>query len=191
MIRHVTPDGRADGSCTRAAPCRLSFALSIVGSGDAVLIAGGDYAILTDTAQDLMRPDITVRGGYLDTQGFMAAAPIIRPSYVAGPPFEQRQALAARGLTLVHDRKALAISRAIDARLASREDTVRRFTPCDPVAGMAGPFPCMGIDLLVHVPLDAFSSQPVSGNDVWGFVDNRDNREMLSSGFPMAPRLSR
>ena len=180
---HVTPDGRNDGGCTLETPCTLTLALSVARPGDAVLIGGGEYAIPPDVAGNLIRPDIVVRGGYLDAQAFVAAAPLTRPSYVTGPRFELREALAERGLTLVHDRKVLAISNAIDAGSAGGASTVQEGASCDAAAGMAGSFPCKGIDLLAHMPLGAFSSEPQDGNDVWGFVDNRDNREYALVGL--------
>jgi len=183
-VRHAIPGGRNADDCTRDAPCALDSALAAAESGDTVLIAGGDYRIGPDAVADLMRADIMVRGGYLEAWGFAAAAPTVRPSYVTGPGFEHRKALAARGLTLVHDRKALAFGELTDAGGPTRRgDTVQGPTPCDSGTGLAGTFPCNGIDLLAHMPLGAFSSAPGSANDVWGFADRRDNREYAVIGL--------
>jgi len=183
VTRYVSSDGRSTGDCGLDAPCALDFALSIAQSDDTLLIAGGDYDVPPGAAEVLVRPDITVLGGYLESQAFAAAAPSVRPTYVTGPSFEQREALAERGLTLVQDHKVFAISDVIDAGLSSRAADVRRFTPCDAAARMAGPFPCDGIDLLAHVPLGAFSGRPQAGNDIWGFVDLRDDREYALMGL--------
>ena len=183
-VRHVIPGGGNTDDCTREAPCALESALAVAESGDTVLIAGGDYRIRPDAVADLIRADILVRGGFLEAWGFAAAAPTMRPSYVTGPRFEHRKALAARGLTLVHDRKVLAIGGlTVDSGPTRRAHTVQGPTPCDSRTGMAGTFPCWGIDLLAHMPLGAFSGAPRLANDVWGFADARDNREYALIGL--------
>ena len=183
-VRHVIPGGGNTDDCTREAPCALDSALAVAESGDTVLLAGGDYRIRPDAVADLIRADILVRGGFLEAWGFAAAAPAIRPSYITGPGFEHRKALAARGLTLVHDRKALAIGAlTADGGPTRRADTVQGPTSCDSGTGMAGTFPCKGIGLLAHMPLDAFSSAPSLVNDIWGFADASDNREYAVIGL--------
>ena len=181
--RYVVPGGVVTGECPREAPCALEYALSIAETGDAVFVAGGNYTILPDEAEALLRPDITIQGGYLEQEAFAAAAPLTRPSYITGPSFTEREALAARGLTLIQDRKTFAIEEAILLGRATQQTAIRPFTACDPATGMAGPYPCDGIDLLAHVPLGALSSQPGAGNDIWGFVDQRDDREYAILGL--------
>ncbi|WP_324753653.1 choice-of-anchor B family protein [Roseovarius sp. Pro17] len=181
VTRYVAPDGVTTGDCPVTMPCTLDYALSIAGIGDAVFIAGGDYTVLQDDVTELLRPDITVQGGYLETEAFTAAAPQARPSYVTGPSFTQREALAARGLTLIQDRKSFAIGEVIQSGRALVQTEVRPATPCD-ASGMAGPYPCHGIDLLAHLPLGKLSTQPGAANDIWGFVDQRDKREYAIMG---------
>jgi choice-of-anchor B domain-containing protein len=181
---HVAPDGQDTGDCTDPdAPCSMAHALAQAESGDVVLVGGGDYVVSPDQADRLLSDDITVRGGYLEAQAFAVAAPSVQPSYVAGPSFETRDALAARGLTLIQDRKGVAIERSIATRAAPLDAAIRGVTACDAANGMAGPFPCSGIELLAHMPLGAFSSQPGAANDVWGFVDRRDGREYAIIGL--------
>lgn len=183
VTRYVTPNGISEGVCPVDAACTLDYALSIAEEGDAVLIASGDYDISTETAEALLRPDITVRGGYLERTRFTAAAPQTRPSYITGPSFTEREALAARGLSLIQDRKGLAIEESLVAQAATRRSELLPATPCNPATGMAGSFPCDGIDLVSHLPLGALSTQPGAANDIWGFVDKRDNREYAIMGL--------
>ncbi len=53
--------------------------------------------------------------------------------------------------------------------------------PC--TSGLAGVYPCSKIDLLSHVSLGQFSSNPTAANDIWGFVDRNDNREYAIIGL--------
>ena len=49
--------------------------------------------------------------------------------------------------------------------------------------GRAGQFPCRNVDLLAQIPLDEFSTQPVSAANVWGLVDLNDSREYAIVGL--------
>jgi len=55
--------------------------------------------------------------------------------------------------------------------------------PAACVQGDAGGFACQRVDLLAHIPLDGFSSNPARANDVWGFVDLNDGREYAIVGL--------
>ncbi|HSK38126.1 MAG TPA: choice-of-anchor B family protein [Arenibaculum sp.] len=191
MQRHVAPDGRDEGDCTDAGqPCRtLAYALAQAGSGDSVLVASGSYTLAPEAVDDLLRPDVTIRGGYPRPPAFAAAArdgepsPDAEPSYIAGPPHELREELAARGLTLIQDRKGLAIGQSMRTALPSSSAAPLVAAPCDPATGMAGPYPCRNVDLLAHIPLSGFSSRPQAANDIWGFVDLDDEREYAIIGL--------
>ncbi|MEJ7875903.1 MAG: choice-of-anchor B family protein [Solirubrobacterales bacterium] len=50
----------------------------------------------------------------------------------------------------------------------------------DCVDGMAGPYPCDGVDLKGFVPLPALGSP--TGNDVWGWTDKKNDREYAMVG---------
>jgi hypothetical protein len=57
--------------------------------------------------------------------------------------------------------------------------------------GTAGSFPCRNLDLQSQIPLAAFTSQPLSAANVWGFVDlndNRGSRERFSQSAASASR---
>ena len=99
-----------------------------------------------------------------------------------GPSHRQRDALARLGLTLIQDRKGLAIAESI-ATPSLAVATLLAATPCDPVSGMAGPYPCRNVDFLANIPLSRFSTRPNSASDIWGFVDLNDNREYAIIGL--------
>lgn len=54
-------------------------------------------------------------------------------------------------------------------------------TPC--VNGMAGSYPCKGIDLMSRIPLSSFSTNPSSASSIWGYTDLDDNREYAVIGL--------
>lgn len=51
--------------------------------------------------------------------------------------------------------------------------------------GMAGIFPCAGVDMLSNVPLDAIGAEDgtVKGNDHWGWTDPQTNRHYVIFGL--------
>jgi choice-of-anchor B domain-containing protein len=49
------------------------------------------------------------------------------------------------------------------------------------VNGMAGPYPCAGIDMLSRIPLNDMQAQ--SGNAVWGGVESKGHREIAVVGL--------
>ena len=53
----------------------------------------------------------------------------------------------------------------------------------DCVNGSAGGFPCNKVDLLSHIALDEFSSNPQRANDIWGFYDLNTEREYALIGL--------
>ncbi|MCH8221405.1 MAG: choice-of-anchor B family protein [Proteobacteria bacterium] len=53
----------------------------------------------------------------------------------------------------------------------------------DCVNGSAGGFPCNKVDVLSHIALDEFSSNPQRANDIWGFYDLNTEREYALIGL--------
>lgn len=51
--------------------------------------------------------------------------------------------------------------------------------------GMAGAYPCAGVDLLAHLPLNAIGAEDgtVFGNDHWGWTDPQTNRHYVIFGL--------
>ena len=53
----------------------------------------------------------------------------------------------------------------------------------DCVNGSAGGFPCNRVDVLSHITLGEFSSNPQRANDIWGFYDLNTEREYALIGL--------
>jgi len=49
--------------------------------------------------------------------------------------------------------------------------------------GLAGEYPCQGIDFMSRVPLSSFTGSPLSASNLWGYVDLDDNREYAIIGL--------
>jgi choice-of-anchor B domain-containing protein len=49
--------------------------------------------------------------------------------------------------------------------------------------GVAGEYPCQGIDFMSRVPLSSFGGSPSSAGNLWGYVDLDDNREYAIIGL--------
>lgn len=73
---------------------------------------------------------------------------------------------------------ALLAGSAMAAGAAQAQETPERFAPC--VQGMADRFPCKGVDMLYHFPVDEIGGG--RGSDVWGWEDPRTGREYVIAG---------
>ena len=67
----------------------------------------------------------------------------------------------------------------IISEIKTPEIVQQQITPC--IDGMAGVYPCLGYDLLAHIPIKNFGSN--SGNDNWGWVDSETGKEYVLSGL--------
>jgi hypothetical protein len=65
------------------------------------LVAGGTYLFDPAEVPLLLSEMVRFRGGYRFGNDFAAQATEANPTYIIGPSFEYREALAERGLTLV------------------------------------------------------------------------------------------
>ena len=180
-LLYVAPDGVDVGNCHEE-PCgTLEYTIGQAEKGEEVVVAAGTYVFDPEETALLLSDIITVRGGYDAAAGFITQQPDENPTYVTGPPAEYRDALAQRGLTLIQDLKGEAIDGDASTRVLSSAPPLDVPTTCE--GGLAGPFPCNGIDFLSQVRLDEFSTSPSSASDIWGFVDLNDNREYALIGF--------
>ncbi len=104
-------------------------------------------------------------------------------------PVARREPLHLQVTTVEHYREpaaaaekvALAGDASPDGPAADEEAILAAVTPC--VGGMAGSYPCNGIDLYSRVPLSAFAGSPASAANLWGYVDLDDNREYAIIGL--------
>jgi choice-of-anchor B domain-containing protein len=121
--RYVAPDGVDAGDChDPERPCRtILYAIGKASKGDRLLVAGGTYLFDPAEVPLLLSEMVRVRGGYSVGNHFAAQAAEANPTYIIGPSFEYREALAERGLILVQDPKGLAIAQDIERRAQARE----------------------------------------------------------------------
>lgn len=181
-------DGRTgtdQGTCADPnAPCKtIKYAHGQSGTGDTINVAAGSYIPTPEESQLLLADDIRVQGGFASATAFTNRGPLANPTYIIGLSHRNRAALKQRGFILLQDRKALKVRESIDAtRVAG--------APADPVTGpircengMAGEYPCDGIEYLSRVALHQFSSTPGAANDIWGFVDLNDEKEYALIGL--------
>jgi choice-of-anchor B domain-containing protein len=179
-VLFVAESGVDQGECTdAAAPCAtLVYALSVAASGDRIAVAQGAFLLSQDSLESARERNITIEGGYSTEDQFRVTALAAAPSsFVIGASPEERERLAEEGLILVQD------SKAFDILAAPAVDTAAGTAAAECINGSADGYPCKGLDLLARIPLSAFSSNPSTANDVWGFVDKNDNREYAIIGL--------
>lgn len=180
--RFVAPDGVDAGTCEDARkPCQsILYAIRKSGKGDDVLLAAGTYDFDRDESVLLTSDIIEIWGGYRTRDGFRARDLENSNTFIIGPDSSHRERLAERGLILIQDQKSLGLERKLGERGAGIGDGATR-AACN--GGAIGPFECSGIDLARWMRLSNFSSNPSSGNDIWGFVDLNNNREYAIIGL--------
>ena len=86
--------------------------------------------------------------------------------------FRTAEVLAVRDAVLAGD--------AVEVTLADTREPLPRMSDLPCVDGMAGPFPCDGVDLLSFVPQEEFDGAGVS--DIWGWTDPENGDEYVMFG---------
>lgn len=187
-IRYVSIEGKDEGSCSSILnPCSsIGYAVQQSGKGDKVRVASGEYSATGLDIFYLLSDMVLVEGGYSEQSKFKQQDAKNHLTTITGIPAKYRERLADRGFHLVQDKKGAAIELSIKDK--SLLETYQKLTtlpegpkPC--VDGFAGDYNCNNIDLLSHLPLEEFSSNPTSANDIWGFTDLNDNREYALIGL--------
>ncbi|HEY1011190.1 MAG TPA: choice-of-anchor B family protein [Herpetosiphonaceae bacterium] len=194
---YVAPTGRDYGHCDNAArPCQtIRYAIDHVPHKNIeVRVAAGEYPFEPAETLLLLGSLITVKGGYSAAEGFAVQDPARNLTILVGPSASYRAQLRARGFALKQDLDGLA-----DIPLPpERPQPATARVTC--VNGMAGLYPCKGIDLMAHVPLAQLGVGNTEASNIWGFVDKNDNREYAVIGLdrgtavvevtnPEAPRV--
>ena len=187
-VRYVSINGKDEGSCSSTIkPCAsISYAVQQSGKGDKVHVAKGEYSANSLDIFYLLSDMVIVEGGYSQESKFRTKNPAQNLTTITGIPAEYRERLSSRGFHLVQDKKGEAIKLSIKDK--KQLETYHKITakpegPETCVNGNAGDYPCSNIDLLSHLPLGEFSSNPTSANDIWGFTDLNDNREYALIGL--------
>ena len=202
--RFVSADGMDVGKCDDAAqPCKtVNYAGLQSNKGDTIRMAAGNYKIDdVDTLFYLLSDLVPVKGLYSSETAF-AKTDVNNITRLSGVPLEFADKLASKGFTVIVDTKGLDIEKTQNIRkkmqVYERLKVAKPATMCD--NGFAGDHACENMDLLSHVPLSSFSTNPSAANDVWGFYDINDGKEYAILGLrngvgvvevtnPEAPRM--
>jgi choice-of-anchor B domain-containing protein len=183
--RYVSEHGEDKGFCDNPIrPCKtISYAVSKANKGDNVLVASGQYSISSAEELFYLKSELVpVLAGYNRFDHFQSQSPNVNKSFLTGVPPEMVPDLRRNGFHVIADGKASQLSASVAAKMKEVESLKQKQTAVDCVNGRAGNFRCNNIDLLAHVPLNAFSSFPSSGNDIWGHVDLNNNNEYAIMG---------
>lgn len=180
QTRYVSTEGKDQGDCTDTPCLTIMYTIKQAQKGDQILVADGVYPFDPNETSLLLNDLIPVQGGFAKA-GLVEQTKSDQPTYVTGPSHKYRTQLAEHGLTLLQDPKGIAIEQSIQKGMIQVEAVPQNRTPCQ--NGKAGPYPCKSIDFLSQMPLDQFTTNPTSASDIWGFVDQNDNKEYAIIGL--------
>ena len=185
--RFVSTTGVDSGKCDDASrPCKtVNYTGLQSNKGDTIRMAAGNYKVEdVDTLFYLLSDLVPVKGLYSESSAF-AKADLNNITRLTGVPLEFADKLASKGFTVIVDAKGLDIEKTQDIRqkmqVYERLKEAKAATNCE--NGFAGDHACENMDLLSHVPLSSFSTNPSAANDVWGFYDVNDGREYAIMGL--------
>ena len=185
--RYVAVDGKDIGRCDKAqSPCKtIRYAAQHANKGDHIKIAAGSYQIDdTDTLFYLLSQTLPTKANFSTKDNFRQSnkANVTR---LVGVPLEYVQQLSDKGFTVIVDQKGQDSQQL--AKLQGKLDVHARLqkaqaeTLC--TSGTAGDFPCLNLDLLAHIPLSSFSTNPAEANDIWGHFDLNNSKEYALIGL--------
>jgi choice-of-anchor B domain-containing protein len=187
LVMYVAPIGRDEGACDQPwLPCRsIHYAIHQGGGqGGDVRVAAGDYFFAANDVLLLVGNQVPVHGGFSLRDSFAKQDSRANPTYIAGIPARYRERLAERGFGRVEDRDgqedpADVMPGAAAPLLPHEIASPSARQNC--VSGLAGIFPCKGIDYLGSVPLASFGGA-TDGSNLWGHVDLNTGREYAIIG---------
>ncbi|MBU1308067.1 MAG: choice-of-anchor B family protein [Gammaproteobacteria bacterium] len=183
--RYVATDGKDAGRCDQPLrPCQsIAYAVQQANKGDRVLVAAGHYQLTDDEQLFYFSSDLVpVLGGYSRIDHYQLQAPDINRTLLSGIPLQWQEEVSRRGFHLIRDGKAQ-LSDSLALRLLQHQSLSNSQTAQQCVNGKAGNFSCHNIDLVAHMALADFSSQPSSANDIWGHVDLNSGTEYALIGL--------
>lgn len=163
-------------------PCRsIQYALAQAEPGNTIKVAAGIYDVSGVEPETFLFGVIKAQGGYLEAEHYADQDPDRNPTILVGVDPRYRQALAGRGFQWAADLASTEQGIVDSSPGVPLQATQMAAAPC--VQGLAGQFPCRNVDFQAQIPLNQFSSQPVSAANVWGFVDLNDHREYAVIGL--------
>lgn len=189
--RFVAPTGNNVGKCGQVLrPCKtIAYAVQQANKGDKILVSAGEYSITSsDELFYLKSALVPILGGYNRFDHFQSQSPATNPTELKNIPLDMAESLRQQGFIVLADGKANLLkntkeNKALQIKLASYYTLNEKQTSVSCVDGFAGNFACNNIDLLAHMPLRHFSSQPNAANDIWGHVDLNTGDEYALIGL--------
>ena len=145
---YVATTGNDRGDCrVPTRPCRtIGYALQQATiKGAEIRVAAGYYNLTPVEATAVLSSLIWLQGGYRTSDYFALAEPEQNPTYLLGVDAQYRSTLAAQGFIVLQDKKGWAWEE--PAELSAAASAVMA-APATCTSGMAGSYPCQGIDLL-------------------------------------------
>lgn len=186
--RYVASNGTDHGRCDNVeTPCKtINYAAQHANKGDQILLSKGSYHIENvDTLFYLLSDLVPIRGNYQTDDNF-SHKHASNITYLTGVPLDYVQALTEKGFTVIVDKKLAKNSTTntiIKAKLATFNRLQEKQINLVCSNGYAGDHACNKLDLLAHIPLNQFSTNPAEGNDIWGHFDLNDNKEYALIGL--------
>jgi len=185
--RYVATNGVDTGRCGKVtAPCKtIRYAAQHANKGDKIQVAAGNYQIDDSDTLFYLLSDILPISGSFSRDDSYKTSDKKHITQLTGIPLEYAEKLSEKGFTVIVDQKGQN-SRTM-AVLHDKLDVFARLqesqSKVDCESGSAGDFSCNNIDLLSHIPLNSFSTNPVDANDIWGHFDLNDNKEYALIGL--------
>ena len=184
--RFVASEGQDKGKCDLALrPCKtIAYAVTQANKGDRILVADGTYPINSSEELFYLKSALVpVYGGYNRFDHYQNQSPDTNPTLLQGVPVEMADNLRQRGFTLVADGKSRIDEKKLKKQLDAYVSLSRAQSQQNCSNGRAGNFTCNNIDLLAHMPLNEFSSNPNVASDIWGHVDLNTGNEYALMGL--------
>ncbi|MDQ7048824.1 MAG: choice-of-anchor B family protein [Enterobacterales bacterium] len=185
--RYVAANGADQGRCDNPSkPCQsIRYAAQHANKGDNIRVAEGSYAVDdSDTLFYLLSQTLPIKGRFSRKDEFEKQ----NDNYVTqltGVPLSYAKQLSDKGFKVIVDGKGT--NRASQIELQKNLivfEQMKQFQAeqvCN--GGLAGSFECNKVDLLAHIPLSSFSTNPFEANDIWGHYDLNNGNEYALIGL--------
>lgn len=189
--RFVAQIGKDSGKCDQVLrPCKsIAYAVQQANKGDKILVSAGEYIVSSSEELFYLKSALVpIFGGYNRFDHFQSQSPDTNPTELKNIPLDMAEQLREQGFMVLADGKSLFTKnspegKALQRKLESYTTLSEKQVDLECVDGSAGSFDCNNIDLLAHMPLNAFSSRPNSANDIWGHVDLNTGDEYALIGL--------
>ena len=184
--RYVATTGIDQGLCDNPIrPCKtLSFGLSKASKGDRVLLAAGEYHLDSlDEVLAFKSRIVPVLGGFNRFDHYSNQSPGTNITRLSGIPSELAEYARKQGFSVLRDGKSKFTQQKINSinEQYALANTSQASAVCE--NQKAGGFTCNKIDLVGHVAISDFSSNPKDANDIWGHIDLNTNIEYAIIGI--------